>query len=101
MSSFRTQAQIDLRRNVCWFVGECRPLSPEPYTLQFNGHLGRQIMDAELASEQADAESATAVPQARRVLMGHSLGAACAVAEAIAHPEVSSVFLTLSTLTTF
>jgi hypothetical protein len=113
-----------------------RPSSPHFYTLQINGHFGREIMDAELEAaglippppaggatgaapaEPAGAPSSGGAPlrggpagpvaggqggdagawtpppprhpaaAATRILMGHSMGAACCVAEAIDHPEV-------------
>lgn len=87
------------------------------YTLQINGHFGRDIMDAELeaaglippvpkgprqAASSGGAETSPSgtdgdwaplrprhpADAATRVLMGHSMGAACCAAEVLSHPEV-------------
>jgi hypothetical protein len=63
----------------------CSSASPGDYTLERNGRLGREVMEAALAT---CAEAARAPAGIKRVLVGHSLGAACAAAEVIAHPEV-------------
>lgn len=59
-----------------------RPSDMKKYTLAFNGRLGRKVQDRELDALAASQESqqGSVVPP-KRVLMGHSLGAACAAAE--------------------
>ncbi|CAL8467707.1 g7245 [Coccomyxa elongata] len=83
----------------------------EDYSIQSNGRIGRMVLDAELAANSfiaaprpqqakaeasgeayavaADARSSGQVSsgRVRRILVGHSLGAACAAAEVIDHPE--------------
>ena len=66
-----------------------------PYSLAFNGRLARAVADLELERVRAEAEAEAAAgggsapPAAAplRVLMGHSLGAVCAAAEAARDPE--------------
>ena len=43
----------------------------------------------------AAAEAGQAAVPVRRILMGHSMGAVCAVAEAIKHPEASLMLISL------
>lgn len=85
----------------------CRPPTVPSYTLQFNGNLGRQVMDAELAAHGQLAVENTIqredsahmdghapkspAKEPRRVLIGHSLGAACAAAEVIENPKVRRI----------
>ena len=76
-------------------------LGLSPYSLAFNGRLARAVADLEVGREveaaAAAAAAAAAGPAAAaaaappqpplRVLMGHSLGAVCAAAEAARDPE--------------
>eukprot|EP00884_Botryococcus_braunii_P016848 jgi/Botrbrau1/3847/Bobra.0183s0072.1 len=107
----RLQAQVT-HSDMPGFGLTQRPVRMRYYTLQINGHFGREIMDAELEAaglipplpkgEQTprgggairgpDGEWVPRRPRhpagvATRVLMGHSMGAACCAAEVIAHPE--------------
>ncbi|KAK9835008.1 hypothetical protein WJX81_003847 [Elliptochloris bilobata] len=54
----------------------------DKYSLQFNGHIARRVMDHELGAAAGERQQ-----RVLRVLVGHSLGAAGAAAEAIANPE--------------
>lgn len=89
----------------------CRPYASRYYTLDFNGEVAREVMDAELArlhpqqpqqahqdQEQSAAAAEEAGPassdpadrasaQPRRILCGHSMGAAAVVEEVIRRPE--------------
>ena len=68
------------------------------YTLECNGRLGRGVMEAQLQESGRSGTADTNVSSSSgasngagaggRVLIGHSLGAACAAAEVIASPEV-------------
>lgn len=68
-----------------------RPSDMKKYTLAFNGRLGRKVQDMELAALTSNKENLqgnnvaqeqpAAPKRVARVLMGHSLGAACATAE--------------------
>ena len=53
-----------------------------PYSLAFNGKLARAVADLELEREREKSSA----PAPLRVLMGHSLGAVCAAAEAARDP---------------
>ena len=92
----------------------CRRVSNSAaYTLECNGRLGRAVMEAELAGQppqhsaqppgaagpgagagngagmlDSEGGAAAAGRPGGRVLIGHSLGAACVAAEAIGNPEV-------------
>ncbi|CAK0764500.1 hypothetical protein CVIRNUC_003164 [Coccomyxa viridis] len=76
------------------------------YTIQSNGRIGRLLLDAELSAEsspKSDIDKASVISidvqagdsdrarqqgaRPKRILVGHSLGGACAVAEVIDHPE--------------
>lgn len=72
--------------NACGWSTACRPQQLSAYTLQFNGTLGRTVLDKELAASRGDGTSGGA----QRVLAGHSMGGACVAAEAAANPEVAS-----------
>ena len=74
-----------------------RPKDLKAYTLEHNGRLGRDLLELELSRAGGSAASgehqgASAGTEdrssARHVLIGHSMGAACAAAEVIANPEV-------------
>lgn len=59
-----------------------RPSDMKKYTLAFNGRLGRKVQDKELDALKNGPEAQEGQNAApKRVLMGHSLGAACATAE--------------------
>lgn len=49
----------------------------------------KSTADSGDSSSSSEASGAAATPKIPRVLMGHSLGASCAAAEAIKNPEVS------------
>ena len=81
-----------------------RPRDLDAYSLERNGSLGRELLVAELesasglfggsdsGSKAADDGAASSEGRmrgrGRHMLLGHSMGAACAAAEAIENPEV-------------
>jgi hypothetical protein len=83
-----------------------RPRDLDAYSLERNGSLGRELLAAELESASGFLGGSVSGPDAvddavassegrtrahgRHVLLGHSMGAACAAAEAIENPEVGA-----------
>mmetsp|Transcript_7462 Transcript_7462/g.21080 ORF Transcript_7462/g.21080 Transcript_7462/m.21080 type:complete len:535 (-) Transcript_7462:143-1747(-) len=61
-----------------------RPIGLDAYTSSFNGQLGRMILDAQSTDLEDNKEAGE---QAKKVLIGHSMGGAAAVEEVIRRPE--------------
>lgn len=84
-----------------------RPQSSNYYTLAFNGHVARSILDQELGQNtdtSADKEKNTSssTKKKKRVIMGHSMGAAAAAEGVIANPEgVSALILVAPAIVAF
>ncbi|KAK9861284.1 hypothetical protein WJX84_008523 [Apatococcus fuscideae] len=66
-----------------------RSSNRDAYTLEFNGRLGRHLMDSAVSvgNDNKFSGDLQGAGNVKRVLIGHSMGAACAAAEAAEHPE--------------
>ena len=66
-----------------------RPAALVPYSLSFNGALGAAVLERELArvlGARGGNDTSSPSPRPLRVLMGHSLGGACAAARTVDAP---------------